>query len=187
MRYTLAAVGLPELPAFRSDAPVDLLFAGPGNLFLTAATLLGCARVLALAARREHTRPLAATLAVVAVAAGLVAAPVFLGALDQAIDVRHAVTIFDPLSLFPDFAAIVVLASLCMLTAAFFYVARALTRFAGHAHKTLAPLPVIAIACGALPWQGPILAVGAALAHFALGQKPQPARRRCSRCRSSRR
>ncbi|MEE8106395.1 MAG: ATP-binding protein [Planctomycetota bacterium] len=171
VRYTLAAARLPALPAFSSAAPVDLLFAGPGNLFLTAATLLFCMRMIEKAAQHKRPRVLATLLALSAIGLGVFAPRVFLAGLGQAIDIRHDVTIFDPLSLFPDFAATIVLASLCMLMAAFFYGARALTRFAGDVHPVLAPLPVLAIALGALPWQGPTLAIGVVLAHFAMGRK----------------
>jgi len=168
-RGLLSALGVPDLPHFNVRSHAHPLWAGPGDVLLTAAALLLLSLRVARCARDEVGRRTLPPLAAAAVAgahflpAGLVAL------IGRIVDRTDGVVLFDPLRVLPDPPAAMLLAALCLATASLFVLAHAASRWARRLHPLLGLLPFFAIALGLLPWHGALLGTAAALGSLALG------------------
>jgi signal transduction histidine kinase len=88
------------------------------------------------------------------------------------------VVLFDPVTVWPDAEAGLLLVGLCLLTGALFLCVHAAYWWARHCHRLLAPLPYVAVCLGLLPWAGAWLAACAALVSLSLrrgGTRPERA------------
>ncbi len=172
LRYAVAVAGLPPGDYFRSEAPVDRLFAGPGNFALTAIVLLACALIALKTSVSERGKTSRLLLGAAALLGAFFLPRGYIAVVEQAIDSRHEVLLFNPLSVFPDLEAALALVSLFLVTITLFLCVRAASYW-----TRLWFLPPLAIALGALPWQGPVLGAGAALALWSLARGRSPPER----------
>ncbi|MHC4818864.1 MAG: hypothetical protein ACYTF8_12495, partial [Planctomycetota bacterium] len=178
LRTLLSVLGLPAWPYFHVEASVHPLWAGPGDTALTALTALLIAIVLLRAARVERSRRLAAVLAGAGIAFCFALPRLYTHLI--ALTARRAddVILFDPVTVWPDAEAGLLLVGLCLLTGAVFLCVHAAYWWARQGHRLLAPLPYLAVGLGLLPWGGAWLAACAALVSVSLrrgGTRPERA------------
>jgi len=145
---------------------LDLL-APLASVAATALTLLFGAILLGRASRLPRRRGIEAALAALGLA-GCFALPRLFGSFVERLVGSEDVVLFDTVRVLPSLDAALLLASLCLLTGACFVFVHATLRFVRRTLRLSAPLPFLAVALGALPWQGPVLALAAAGASWAL-------------------
>jgi signal transduction histidine kinase len=168
-RGTLARAGL----AVGLLAALRLAFAAlfdpepAASHFLTALVALLTAAVLARAAPHLRERRAAAVLALFATAACAAAPAAYRWLLDAA---ASGVELFDPLRVLPAPYPAIALAAIALATGALFLLARAASSLLASFARPLGAAPFAAIALGALPVHGPVLAAGAAAAAIALAR-----------------
>jgi signal transduction histidine kinase len=168
LRTLLSALGLPAWHHFHSPAAVHPLWAAPGDVALTALVALVCAITLLRAARVEQSRAVTAVLAGVGVAFCVALPRIYAHLVTLLARRDDGVLLFDPVRVWPDLPASLLLGGLCFLTGALFLCVYAARLWARRLHRWLVPLPYLAVALGLLPWHGPWLAACAVLVGLSL-------------------
>ncbi|MHC4930767.1 MAG: sensor histidine kinase [Planctomycetota bacterium] len=177
-RVLLMVLGLPALEHFNVDSAVHPLWAGPGDILLSALAMLLCAILGVRYSRLRRARPVGWALALLSTLACLLVPPAYDGLLRLAVARQDAVTLFDPLTVQPGVGAGLVLTGLCLLTAAMFLFVHSAYRWSRSANRLLAALPHVALALALLPWKGPWIAFGCILASASMvrgGGRPERA------------
>jgi len=162
-RFLLSALGLPALPFFQVASSVHPVWAGPGDVALSALVILVAAVAIARAPLRRR-----AWLMLAALPACFFLPRAYDNLVRLLVERQDDVVLFDPLHVAPAPGAALLLAALCLLTVALFVFAYTASRWVRRVHRTLLPLPFLLIAAGLLSWQGAWLAVAAALAAWRL-------------------